>query len=109
MEHAVTTVIHVKQWNIRRWKLRVEQDDAVLTDLLNEMITIGKAEIENAEKTIPLVQFDSRLGWEPSMEYNCDERHLRWKIKQVGIVIGQELPKYLRGIVNAQKSLEEIL
>ena len=109
MEHTVTTVIHVKEWNIRRWKLRVEQDNAVLTDLLNEMIAIGNAEIENAEKTIPLVQFDSRLGWEPSMEYNCDERHLRWKIKQVDIVIGQELPKYLRGIVNAQKPLEEIL
>ena len=109
MEHTVTTVIHVKEWNIRRWKLRVEQDDAVLTGLLQEMIEIGKKEIENAEATIPLVQFDSRLGWEPSMEYNCDERHLRWKIKQVSIVIEQEIPKYLRGIVNARKPLEEIL
>ena len=109
MANTVTTVIHVKEWNIRRWKLRVEQDNDVLTKLLSEMIDLGKAEIENAEATIPLVQFDSRLGWEPSMEYNCDERHLRWKIKQVNMVIEQELPKYLRGIVNAQKTLEEIL
>ena len=106
MTNTVTTVIHVKEWNILRWRMRCELDDAVLIDILEEMIAIGKAEIENAEQTIPLVEFDSRLGWEPSMEYICDPRHLRWKIKQTTLVIEQELPKYMRGIRNARLSLD---
>lgn len=109
MEHTVTTVMHVKQWNLCRWKIRAEQDSNVLMQLMEQMIAIGKAEIENAEQTIPLVQADSRLGWEPSMEYICDERHLRWKITQTTQVIEQELPKYMRGLENAQKTLEEVL
>ena len=64
--------------------------------LLEEMIEIGKKEIENAEQTIPFVEADSRLGWEPSMEYIGDARHIRWKIRQVSQVIEQELPEYLR-------------
>lgn len=59
-----------------------------------QMIAIGKAEIQNAEQTIPLVQYDSRLGWEPSMEYIGSEYHLRWKIRQVQQVIGREVPLY---------------
>ena len=29
------------------------------------------------------VALDSRLGWEPSMEYVGDHWHLDWKIRQV--------------------------
>ena len=50
---------------------------------------IAEAEIKNAEDTIPLVRLDSRLGWEPSMEYMCDENHLVWKIKQVRLVMAE--------------------
>ena len=39
--------------------------------------------MENARETIPAVECDSRLGWEPSMEYVCDPWHLEWKIRQV--------------------------
>ena len=31
----------------------------------------------------PAVELDSRLGWEPSMEYVCDKWHLEWKVRQV--------------------------
>ena len=37
---------------------------------------------------------DSRLGWEPSMEYMADGAHLRWKMDQVRHVIDVELPAY---------------
>ena len=59
---------------------------------------IGRAEIANAEATIPLVQADSRLGWEPSMEYIGSEYHLRWKIRQLRQVLEQEIPRYERGL-----------
>ena len=66
--------------------------------LFDEMIEIAHREIENTRNTIPLVEEDSRLGWEPSMEYICDPYHLEWKIRQVTQVIEKELPKYMRGI-----------
>ena len=35
------------------------------------------------QDTIPVVDSDSRLGWEPSMEYMCDPWHLEWKVRQI--------------------------
>ena len=29
------------------------------------------------------MRLDSRLGWEPSMEYVGDEKALRWKLRQL--------------------------
>lgn len=98
MEHTVTTVIHVKEWNQRRWQIRSEENSEKLLNLFDEMIDIAHREIKNTRQTIPLVEADSRLGWEPSMEYNCDVYHLEWKIRQVTQVIEKELPKYMRGI-----------
>ena len=62
------------------------------------MIQIGRDEIENARNTIPLVEADSRLGWEPSMEYMTDTDHIQWKIKQVTRVLEVELPGYLSAL-----------
>ena len=49
--------------------------------MVSDMIALIKDEIENARATIPLVEFDSRLGFEPSMEYMCDADHLYWKVE----------------------------
>ena len=45
--------------------------------------------------TIPLVEFDSRLGYEPSMEYMTDVWHIEWKIRQVTQVLENELPGFV--------------
>lgn len=50
----------------------VEKIEKILTD-----------ERANAEATIPLVENDSILGFEPSMDYVGDKDHLLWKIRQV--------------------------
>ncbi len=92
--HAIRTTIHVKQW----WKLRHrvlgEADRQRAHALLDEMAALAEREITNAQATIPLVEADSRLGWEPSMEYLCDRQHLEWKIAQVRRVLEHELPAY---------------
>ena len=62
--------------------------------LICEIEDLLLRERKNAEDTIPLVEADSRLGWEPSMEYIGDARHLRWKIKQTTQVIEEELKFY---------------
>ena len=94
IEHCARTTIHVKQWSTLRAKCRSETDSRKLLDMHHQMVAIGEAEIRNAEETIPLVQYDSRLGWEPSMEYIGGEYHLRWKMRQVRQVIDQEIALY---------------
>ena len=55
---------------------------------------IGEAEIVNVQNTIPLAEADSRLGWEPSMEYIGHKENLEWKIKQLREVLDTELPGF---------------
>ena len=58
------------------------------------MLVIAKREHENAIDTIPLVEFDSRLGYEPSMEYMTDRAHIEWKLGLLSELIEKELPSY---------------
>ena len=51
-------------------------------------------EKKNVEATIPLVRKDSSLGYEPSMDYTCDEEALLWKLKQLQYVLELELPAF---------------
>lgn len=78
ISRTAQTTSNVKKWYLRKWELIHERGDR--EQLIQEMREIGEAEIENAKATIPLVEFDSRLGYEPSMEYMCDREHLEWKI-----------------------------
>ncbi|MEF3308877.1 hypothetical protein PV433_08150 [Paenibacillus sp. GYB004] len=94
IHRTVLTGIHTKMW----WKLRHQllnnTDQAQTAVLLEQLEQVALQEIANAEATIPLVETDSRLGWEPSMEYMTDPEHLRWKIAQVRTVLENELPNY---------------
>ena len=89
---CVHTTIHVKRW----WRLRQDlaaTDGAPATSaVLAAMEELAEAEIANATAAIPLVDADSRLGWEPSMEYMADREHLEWKIAQVRGVLDEEIP-----------------
>ena len=89
---CVETTINVKRW----WQLRQQLEAAATpsesASVLGRMTALGRAEIDNAAAAIPLVESDSRLGWEPSMEYMTDRPHLEWKIAQVGRVLEEEIP-----------------
>lgn len=100
MIHTVTTVIHAKQWAKLRWQFYTLTEPSALENWVGEMIQLAGAEIRNAEETITVVEADSRLGWEPSMEYIGDARHIRWKIKQLTQVIENELQVYRQVIAN---------
>ncbi|BBI36538.1 hypothetical protein [Cohnella abietis] len=92
IEHAVQTAIHTKQWWLLKQRLLIEPDSDRALALLEEMETLAESEIANAQAVIPLAEADSRLGWEPSMEYMTDAKHLKWKINQVRSVIDNEFP-----------------
>ena len=76
------TAINVKYWYLGRLKL---EDESVSLEekkkAAQEMLEVGKREIENARRAIPWVQFDSALGYEPSMDYMSDEAHILTKIR----------------------------
>ena len=50
--------------------------------------------------TIPLVERDSRLGWEPSMLYMTDKRHLEWKLRQLDYTVNNEIGLYRKCLNN---------
>ena len=87
--------------------LMAEADRAKACELLGQMETIARREVSNAEDTIPLVESDSRLGWEPSMEYVTDKWDLEWKIKQVNDVLATEIPVYRKMLSLSVEAISE--
>ncbi|MDA0744956.1 MAG: hypothetical protein O2954_00420 [bacterium] len=100
---CVRTTIHVKRWWKLKQALKAAEGKDEIRSVLSKMKALAEAEIENAELTIPLVEFDSRLGWEPSMEYMADRAHLEWKIAQVKRVLDEEMPAWERGMEGTGK------
>jgi hypothetical protein len=98
IEHTTVTVIHVKQWWVCTQRLLVAADPVQAKAILDEMVAIAEDEIRNARAAIPVVESDSRLGWEPTMEYLADREHLEWKIRQVRYVLAQQIPSYRRAL-----------
>lgn len=90
--YCVQTTINTKRWWLLKRDLLAATDGATADAIITQMQTLGEAEIANAQAAIPLVEADSRLGWEPSMEYMCDRAHLEWKIAQLRGVLDEELP-----------------
>ena len=83
IRRSIDTVINIKRWWLLNIKLQASSDAKVMLDILTQLEELAAEEIANARATIPIVEQDSRLGWEPSMEYVCDKWHLEWKIRQV--------------------------
>jgi hypothetical protein len=94
IRNCVRTTLNAKRWWRIREGARSESDPARANALIDDLVRLAEAEIENARATIPLVEEDSRLGWEPSMEYMTDRAHLEWKIARVRRVIKEEIPTF---------------
>ena len=74
-------------------ELKICTDPVKASSLLDKLIEIVAVERENVIDTIPYVERDSRLGWEPSMEYVCDKWHLEWKLRQLDFAL-KEIEDY---------------
>ena len=89
--------------NAKRWHILVSRSNATfniedLARVYDEMDALLNAEREVVKDTIPLVEADSRLGWEPSMLYMTDKWHLEWKLRQLDYVQNYELANYRKGL-----------
>lgn len=96
--NCVKTGIHAKEWYLLTCRMNVEDTREGLRTIFDRMEELLREEIRNAEDTIPLVEEDSALGFEPSMLYMTDRWHLEWKIRQVNYVIDTEIGKFRRGL-----------
>jgi hypothetical protein len=92
--HGLRTMLHIKRWWLLNKQLEIEYDFDKAGRIMDEMQEIIMAEIENVNGTIPLVEADSRLGWEPSMEYMADKWHLEWKLRQLDNLLNHTMVAY---------------
>jgi hypothetical protein len=88
---GIQSGLNVKQWYLYCQQLKLESNLKKIDILIENMEKLAREEIANAEAAIPYVQADSRLGWEPSMEYQADEARIRWKIRQVEYMLNVEM------------------
>lgn len=95
---CIFTTVHLKQWWLLKQELQSEADPDKANAILDRMAVLAQEEIANAQETIPLVEKDSRLGFEPSMEYMGDRVHLEWKIAVVQRVIDHEIPEQRKSL-----------
>lgn len=79
----IRTVIHIKEWWLNNMALQTSDSVDTALELIDRIESLAYAEISNMRDAIPAVEYDSRLGWEPSMEYVCDRWHLEWKERQM--------------------------
>ena len=86
------TTHHVKRWYKEKMALAHNEGDAAAH--LAELRRIAADEIENASATLPLVDFDSRLGFEPSMDYMGHRQNIEWKIGVMRRILDEELVKW---------------
>lgn len=94
MRNSCKTVLHVKRHYLLKQELTIAGTKKRAKELIDGIEALVLAEKQNVLDTIPLVQADSRLGWEPSMDYTTDEKGLRWKLRQLDYELTIKLPTY---------------
>ena len=94
MCNTCRTVLHVKKHYIAKQKLSIVGDKEEAEKQISARESIVLAERQNVLDTLPLVRADSRLGWEPSMEYTTDEAGLTWKLRQLDYELNVKIPTY---------------
>lgn len=104
----VITGIHAKEWHCLKSELKACIHNREILSITEKMEELVNAETDNAREAISFVQRDSRLGWEPSMEYLGDADHIRWKIQQMEYMLKTELSLFKQAAtVKEQKERKE--
>ncbi len=104
----IHTTVNIKRWWIENMDLQRSRDAAEALVHMDELFRILADEKENVLKAIPAAEADSRLGWEPSMEYVCDPWHLDWKLRQMEAA-GREMDRYSTMLRTAEQGAREYM
>ena len=88
----------MKKWWALNLQLQVQSERDGMLQKLDEIEALAMTEIANVKDCFDSVRADSRIGWEPSMEYVCDEWHLDWKLRQMESAL-REIDAYRKMIL----------
>ena len=91
ISNTVKTCVAAKKMYILDARLRASGDPEEILAIADEIEEVVKADRKVAEDTIPIVERDSSLGYEPSMHYMTDKWHLEWKLRHSDFVLNTEL------------------
>ena len=94
---CVQTGIHAKEWYMLTGKLKIETNRSKVLSMIEDVKTMLLAEKENALRALELVKKDSRLGWEPSMDYIGGEKAIDWKLRHLEYVLEFEVGCFVNG------------
>ena len=94
MYRTTVTAINVREQFLLLRKFEIEPSRDECISIVDKLERILLEEKENVLKTIPLVQVDSALGYEPSMDYSGDEQALLWKLDQLDYDLNVTIKKY---------------
>ena len=108
MSNYILTGINAKKWHTLIVKFDSETDEEKVSAILDEMEELLILERQNAVDTIQYVEKDSRLGWEPSMEYMTDKWHLEWKINHTDFVIKKEIATYRENLKLGKREYSDV-
>lgn len=98
IELNVASGINFKKWYITRCKFYAETDIYKIKEYLDELEAILLSEKEIAYKSLPLVDRDSCLGWEPSMLYIGHRENIEWKIEELERTRKLDLGEYRKNL-----------
>ena len=88
---TVLTTYHLRCWYLKKFALINNVGDK--SENLKCLSEIGKLEIENAKATLPLVDYDSHLGFEPAMDYMGTREQIEWKLTVMDRILNEEIPE----------------
>lgn len=98
LKNCALTGVNTKKWHVLICKMDAEDRREELLKIYSDMEALLRCEEENVKDTIPLVEADSSLGFEPSMLYMTDKWHLEWKLRQLKYVIDAEIGGYRKSL-----------
>ena len=97
IRNMIRTTLGIKKFYRANMRLQNFSSRPAMLSELEIIVKLLEAEKANVLDTIPLVEKDSRLGWEPRMDYVCDTEHLQWKLRQLAIAF-EEVEAYRKMI-----------
>ncbi len=107
LSNYILTGLNAKKWHTLIVKFDSERDEEKVSKILDEMVELLTLERQNAVDSIKYVELDSRLGWEPSMEYMTDKWHIDWKIRHTDFVIKKEIATYRTNLELGKREYED--
>lgn len=101
LELSAASSVNFKKWYMLKRSFHAETDEKKLSEYLDQMVELLTEEQEVARRSLPLVDRDSSLGWEPSMLYIGHRENIEWKIEQLERTKKLDIGEYRKCLQNS--------